>query len=205
MAIAKLQVDFGRVYAIRPRAFLVSQESTFAPAVRALYGASLPPYVEAIFVSCCGVNAPSLLVRNSTDPSYADAHEVAHWMIWQTAGNRLPLWFDEGLAEYEARTLAGSEAFRSTNRCTASLVARNNTVPADPNQIDMSLAWAYPVASEAVGLLIGDLGMAGIVRILELVKAGSQFEPAYSFVSGKSFSDFTATYRERLAKLANPC
>jgi hypothetical protein len=62
--------------------------------------------------------------------------------------------------------------------------------------------YQYFAASQGVLFLRQDLGLAGEVRILDLMGQGQSFDAAYATVSGQPFANFANTYVARVRGLA---
>ena len=104
-------------------------------------------------------------------------HELTHSFLRSLVERRLPLWFEEGLAEYferrgweedERRTLQQKhKSFPSLTHISRSLRSGGESVED-----------AYDAASEVVGSLIAEKGFSVVVAMLDEMGGGMTFEEA---------------------------
>jgi tetratricopeptide (TPR) repeat protein len=115
-------------------------------------------------------------------------HELTHAFLQSMVGRRLPLWFEEGLAEYFERKTwekEGTDSPRRRHRSFSSLQEINRGLRGKED----SVAAAYDAAAEAVYALIREQGFPAIPALLEKVSAGASFPAALEEETGLSLEE----------------
>jgi len=217
--VAAVQTDFARTYIVRPKIFVLQTTSSFTTSLSSILGLSQS---EA---SNIGQAATGIWYNNGTAqniavdwqkqsvalPLSAIRHELTHWMEHQIATGSIPAWFDEGNARDEEFAIANGQHRINQNKYGAASMAATNTLFTLADMTDIN-AWnarpglagitQYYAASQAVQFLRQDVGMPGVVRMLDLMAQGMAFEAAYQTVSGFPFSSFSSAYAQRVRLLA---
>jgi peptidase MA superfamily protein len=217
--VAAVQSDFARTYTIRPKIYVFQTTSTFTTGLSSILGLTQS---EAASV---GSAATGIWYNNGTAqnigidwqkqsvalPISAIRHELTHWMEHQITSGPIPAWFDEGNARSEEFAVANGQYRVNQNKFTAASMAATNTLFTLADMTDISVWNARPglagiaqyyAASQAAQFLRQDLGLAGVVRMLDLMAQGMAFETAYQTVSGFPFSSFASAYAQRVRLLS---
>jgi tetratricopeptide (TPR) repeat protein len=118
-------------------------------------------------------------------------HELTHAFLRSIVGRRLPLWFEEGLAEhFEGRTAPREnsprhfgedvrEHYKSFQDLNAGLMGRRGPVEA-----------AYNGSALAVERLIEEKGFQTVRRMIEEIVTGKSFEQALEEEAGLSLQEY---------------
>jgi len=132
------------------------------------------------------------------------AHEVAHLVVHRFFGPGVPLWLDEGYAEY-AGTRGHTAFFRARG-----YAARPRAEAVDPAHFislaKLTAARAYPTAAEEVAAFYNEserlvrflsaTDKAGFGTFFEALSKGNRLESALSKGFGTRFKDLAALERE---------
>lgn len=218
--VLQVQRDFGREFSNVPTIYIFATTESYAQGLQTLLGYT-PGHAKDTADRTDALFSPAtqLMLANWSEigpifPKSALRHELTHRMNSQLVGTNptMPAWLDEGLAVNEELTVAGSKYVAMVQRYrTASMAVTNTLMPlAD---LDSPITWStrprpwanyqYAEAQQAVEMLRGDIGQAGIVRILELMgQSGQSFAAAYATVVGRPFSEFAAAFPARAKALA---
>ena len=119
-------------------------------------------------------------------------HELAHHMVALTAHRKVPLWFNEGLAQLaqggvEDRTLRA--ALAPERRATLYHLA-DLTHSMEPTGDTSRVALAYEQSYSVVKELADRQGTAAVTGILADLAAGASFDTAFTARAGKSVAQF---------------
>ncbi len=206
---AAVQTYFARRFRDVPAVFLFASQRSFGLALERQFGysgamaAQLSGQYGGILVSGIGVIAINgQNVLGGARPTIF-RHELTHVMTHQLAGAGLPMWLDEGLATLVAEPDAS--AF-DLDRATAFSILgdetmRSTTFDEERSWFDRNAALggnAYGVAAEAVRLIVGRLGQAGLVAMLEAVGRGAPLASAYAAATGESLTRFVSGVPDRV-------
>ena len=129
------------------------------------------------------------------------AHEVSHVLLRSVTGDeRVPIWFDEGVAMWNASEWRWVESYEMT-----AAAAFGNLLPL--LDIDDVLAFSSPKAHlayaesfSAVSYLIDGAGPGAISRILADLHAGRSFEEAFTECAGMPSEAFQAKWMEEVKR-----
>jgi hypothetical protein len=216
--VVRIQGDYGRTYATRPRVFFLRTSATYANALQAIFEYDADQARElSITTAGLYLRAPNAVlidwskVRGVT-PLTAARHELTHMMEQQIAGDAfIPAWFNEGSARLEELTTPESAYLAMLSQYGAASMAATGTLftladlrsqgtwNARPG---LAGAFQYHAASQAVRQLRDRIGMSGTLRILDAMGAGLSFEQAYAFVAGEPIDGFAASFAARTRALA---
>lgn len=126
-------------------------------------------------------------------------HELTHSFLRSIVARRLPLWFEEGLAEYFEGTTSeiaakglkgyGSVNFSSFEDLAAGLRGRRGPVEA-----------AYLASALAVAGLIEKNGFRAVRRLLEEVGDGEPFAVALEDETGMDLEEFQELWRKEVSR-----
>jgi len=115
-------------------------------------------------------------------------HELSHAFLRSMVGRRLPLWFEEGLAEYFERKTWEKEGGEPPRHHRGSFSSFQEISSALRGRED-SVAAAYDAAAGAVYALIREQGFPAIPALLEKVSAGASFPAALEEETGLSLEE----------------
>jgi hypothetical protein len=131
-------------------------------------------------------------------------HEVAHLVLYRFFGNGIPLWLNEGFAEYAAARGYASfwraRGYRAKPKVQSVApeawipLARLTSMveyPSDPLQIG-----TYYVQSERIVRFLSAADKGGFHRFLEAMAQGNRFDSALSKGFGSRFSNLDAFERD---------
>lgn len=223
--VAKVQTEFSRAFAARPRIYVFGSAASATLGNRTIFGMSATE--AARFANVNGfydtdtANTVAVNWHNVRDsrPITTTRHELTHVMIQQIAGPEawLPAWFNEGNARLVDNTVPGARWLADTNRYTAASAAAqvpSRLLPlSDLSDQEVwnartapALHFQYYEASRAAQFVRDDVGIAGTIRILDLMRQGpsgrstylATFEAAFQTVTGRSLSSFASAFPERL-------
>lgn len=119
------------------------------------------------------------------------AHELTHAFLRSIVGRRLPLWFEEGLAEhfealagigeqlhFDPAEKAGSH-YGSFSELNAGLLGRSGPI-----------GEAYAGSARAVGFLIDEKGFSAVRGLVEEMETGVSFAKALEDETGMTLSEY---------------
>lgn len=223
--VAKVQTEFARSFATRPSIYVFGTVQNATAGNQSIF--NMTPTMAAQYATAGGFfdtdSSTSVVVNwyniKDSRPITTTRHELAHMMIQQIAGKFtwIPAWFNEGNARLIDNTAPGAGWWANTNRYVA--VSAAAQVPSRllplADLVDQRV-WAartppaayfqYYEASRAAQFVRDDVGVAGTIRILELLRQGPSgpttyvdtFNAAFQTVTGTSFPSFAAAFPERL-------
>lgn len=218
--IARIQQDYGRVYAARPHVYVLATDSTYSAAQTNILGVapafvtsdSEPPRGETAGVYFRQKVAVHWGRVKFDKPLTITRHELTHMMIDEITGEEfIPSWLNEGSAILEEYTVPGSLWMQARDRHRAvSMAVTGQLIPLSDlqSQLDwnrrtgLAFTYQYAEAQELVQLLRTEAGTTGVLAIFALLGAGFTFEEAYAAVTGRSAAAFAESAAVRLRSLA---
>lgn len=161
---------------------------------------SAPPYYAGWAFENLGV----IVLVPARARSYPDnglqqllRHEVAHIMIGRaTRGNRLPRWFDEGVAMLAARGWTLEDRSRMAFQVVSSENISLAEVEAEFSRGESDTAEAYAISGSFIRDVTRRNGRAVIGKILTLVGEGRSFDDAFHAATGKPLTAAEYVWRE---------
>jgi hypothetical protein len=212
---AAVQSSFGVTLTSAAKMYVFATRSTMTHGLQTIFGfgasdaADRAASVAGLYSSLTDALALNWPLVKDQLPLTTIRHEATHLVIARTTGPTTwpPQWFHEGNARQEQFTVPGASWFALSERYTAVSKAINGTFPALSG---LDSYWAgelddYTVSAEAVRVLRADIGMAGITRLLTLMRSGQSFASAFQSVRGMSYASFDALLPSRItAGLAYP-
>lgn len=214
-----IQTEFARPFAKIPVVYAFASAASYETGLQVITGFSATQAKQVAANSNAMFHPTSkvILANWSSIASYvpqsAIRHELSHAMVDQIAGTNpnVPAWLNEGHAYLEEPPMPYGRWLDMLSRYgTASMAATGTLYPLV--QMESSFVWAsrtgyaatyqYYESAQVVLMLRGDVGEAGIVRILELMGEGKTVADAYALVSGKPYSDFVSAIPDRAKALA---
>ena len=131
-------------------------------------------------------------------------HEYVHAVIFDRLSFRCPWWLNEGLAQY----LSGDGQGNQKKLQIAAKFIREGAVPLLE---ELSVDWlkgkdtqtvqiAYALALSAVQFLIDNYGLSEVQYVLELMSGGQEVSTILKQITGYSFEEFQANWKEFYAQ-----
>jgi len=205
--VLQVQRTYGRRFAARPQVYVFANRGSYSRGVEIMLDKQEPTLATAhaagVALGRAGLVAVDWAAVGIENPLTAYRHELTHVMIGQiarpTAANPVPTWLNEGSALLEEFTLPGKEWQQIRHRtAAASMVAARNYFALHSlrasegwgGRIGSIAALAYYEAAAAVEILRQDIGVAGVIRILELMGQGQKFDQAFLEVAGVPAASF---------------
>lgn len=215
--VLEVQTTYGRAYSARPPVYVFPTPAAYTTGLQTVMGesaaqaAAVNPLEAGVLVGT-KVALDWQKVR-AERPFTTLRHELTHLMIAQIAkpGAEIPAWINEGSARLEEFTITGTQELSTSSRYeAASMVAVGNyfSVPDLASQETwrsrqgFSALYEYSEAAQIVQLLRDDVGIAGEVRIFDLMGQGRTFDAAFQTVTGKTLAAFSSTIATRLRALS---
>jgi tetratricopeptide (TPR) repeat protein len=130
-------------------------------------------------------------------------HEYVHAVIFDRLSYRCPWWLNEGLAQYLSRDGQGNQKKLQM----AAKFIREGTVPTLEDLSDWlkgqdthRVQIAYALALSAVQFFIDNYGLPEVQYVLELMSGGEEVGAIIKQITGYSFSEFQANWKEFCAQ-----
>ena len=120
-------------------------------------------------------------------------HEFTHAVIHSMAGNRVPTWLDEGLAQYEERWVRAPEG-----RIEGDLIPLSKLSGSFMKDGTATAKQAYAEALSAVQFFVDRYGMFSLSRVLSLLGKGKGISDAMNEAAGVTLPQFERLWRESL-------
>ena len=127
-------------------------------------------------------------------------HEVTHLVIFRFFGNGVPLWLNEGFAEYaasrgyasfwRARGYAAKPKSQAVNPAKWIPVAELTSLTAYP--LDVTQVYTFYNESERLVRYLASVDKAGFLRLLEAMAQGNRFDTALSRAFPGRFNSINA-------------
>ncbi len=215
--VVDVQRTYGRRFGARPVVFVLSDTAAYTSGIRSALGTETPApaTLEATGVALTGGVVVNWEKVAREQPVTTFRHELTHLMIRQiakpTKANPVPAWINEGSARIEEFTIPGTGWAQLWHRyAAASMVAagRHFAVAALRSQDDWGArtgAAATGAMYEAAGvvrLLRDDVGIAGVIQILDLMGQGQTFDAAFLAVAGTTAEAFANSAPSRVEALS---
>jgi len=124
-------------------------------------------------------------------------HEYTHAVIRMVAGNNVPTWLNEGIAQYEERWVRTPSA-ELGEQGTVPLSSLNGSFLkiGDPG----SVRQAYAESLSAVGFYVDRFGRYSLAKLVRLLGDGKDVQSAVQDTTGVSFKDFEGYWLNSLNK-----
>lgn len=121
-------------------------------------------------------------------------HELAHAFLGDFSGGRIPLWLNEGLAQW-------LEGRRPANLPDARTATWLDELPGRTNFLDLSgdeagLAYAYSLAVTGELMLLH--GSVALQRYLDLLAGGASEDVCFQQAFGRTYADLSARVRAKM-------
>lgn len=124
-------------------------------------------------------------------------HEYTHAVIRMVAGNRLPTWLDEGIAQYEERWVRQPKQdppgpdIRPLESLGGSFMGIGDAQAAKQ---------AYAESLSAVEFYVSRYGMYSLSKLVRLVGEGSKLDAAMNDAAGVPLGDFEGLWRASIGR-----
>ena len=217
--VKRIESDYRQNFAERPEIWIFGTTTSFVRGLRNIFrisNASQYANASGLYLGSFGAVALNHALVDTDPTSKATIrHELTHAMIGEIIGTygsyTIPAWLNEGSARLEEFTVSGLRWFEVEERYSAASMAANGLLWSLDDlrsqaiwnsRTGYNLVLQYAVAAQAVDLLREDLGEAGVLRIMQLLRTGISFEVAYERVAGESFGWFELYFEDRVYDLA---
>jgi hypothetical protein len=221
--VAHLEREFGREFKQRPLIYVFGSTQSYADGLNTIFhydpadAQRTASRSDAAFPFDPGYAIVINWERvRAYSPMTALRHELTHMMIQEIVGpatpSLVPTWLNEGLATLQEFTIPGSRWDATTHRyAAASMTSHNALFSLDDltalerwrESNEDEAPYQYYASTQAVQFLFDDIGMSGVVKLIDAVAAGTPFVDAFRSISGKPFEEFAAAYPTRVRALAS--
>jgi len=149
-------------------------------------------WAEAVFDG--QVRLPLSVAQSAEERVHVLRHEMAHAFLVDFSAGRIPLWMNEGLAQW-------LEGRRPTSLPDARTAAWLDELPGRRNFMDLSsdqadLAYSYSLAVTGELMLLH--GSTTVLRYLDLLAGGSPEPQCFQQAFGRTYHDLSERIRERM-------
>lgn len=164
-----------------------------AVSIRIVREGSMPTdWAEAVFDG--QVRLPLSVASSTEAREHVLRHELAHAFLVDFSGGRIPLWLNEGLAQW-------LEGRRPTNLPDARTATWLDELPQRTNFLDLSaddagLAYSYSLAVTGELMLLH--GSTALLRYLDLLAGGAAEADCFQRAFGRTYADLSARVRARM-------
>lgn len=148
------------------------------------------------------------------EPLATIRHELSHYVFQNVLGypgiERVPAWFNEGIAEslewtygrFNWLALSGKYLARSSSGAglLPSLTSMTTLEQFQTGTVDQVQA-RYSASSQAAAMIVNRVGYRGVVRLLEMMQAGTSFEAAFESVHGSPFFVFAGLFETAMRSM----
>ena len=196
--LPQLEANLGARYAAPFRILLVPSAPSQDPELRAL-DAAAPPWAAGLLVPGRRVGAIRLAAASQYPYGTVEsvlAHEATHMLLHDAAGDRLPRWFEEGVAMGEERRWSLQDiAVLSSSLLTSDLPAfdaLDASFQASPGEARMAYAAAFGFVAWS-----GRRHGPGFVRAVLHEVRGRPFAAAWQAACGEPLAAAEAAWRAR--------
>lgn len=131
------------------------------------------------------------------------AHEYVHAVIFDRLSFRCPWWHNEGLAQYLSRDRAGNKKksdvaakYIGEGEVPSLRELPGNMLKAGGQQVQV----AYALALSAIQYFVEQFGMSDMQFAFDLMAEGKSFGSVIKEITGYSFKEFQANWKEASAK-----
>ncbi|MEW6664238.1 MAG: hypothetical protein AB1512_03310 [Thermodesulfobacteriota bacterium] len=132
-------------------------------------------------------------------------HELTHLLTHHFVGGReIPKWLDEGLAQWVSGGLGEVVRNLKTSLLEEAVLSGRlmgmRSLSGSFPRSENALLLAYEESEDLVGHIIRQHGMAGVIRILQHLKTGEEWEDAVQKGLGVPFDDLERSWQDRLQR-----
>jgi len=171
----------------------LGRSPTAPVSIRIVAEGSMPAdWAEAVFDGQIRMPLAAATSSDRRDPILR--HELAHAFLVDFSGGRIPLWMNEGLAQW----LAGDRPTALPDAHSAAwldqIASRRSLMDLGADDAGLAYSWSLAVASELMALH----GSTTLLRYLDLLAGGTAEPDAFRMVFGRTYQDLSARIRERM-------
>lgn len=161
--------------------------------IRIVDGASMPTeWAAAVFDGQVRLPLDAALQSDRRDAILT--HELAHAFLVDLSGGRIPLWLNEGLAQWlEGRRPSSRPEARGASWLDE-LPTRKEFMDLSAEDADLAYSYSLSVTDELMSLH----GSTTVVRYLELLAGGVPDEPAFERTFGRTYRNLSERIRSRM-------
>ncbi|MCI0340071.1 MAG: hypothetical protein L0216_02780 [Planctomycetales bacterium] len=127
------------------------------------------------------------------------AHETAHLLLGRAAPGRLPLWFEEGVAEWVASAYGRADRAALARAAAAGRLPQLAEIAVSFPEDGDARVVAYAFAREAVATVAEGAGAGALRETVRLAAGGTPFAEALRLATGQGPEGWEAAVRARLS------
>jgi hypothetical protein len=198
--LREVESRLGMGVSVSPTLVLVREHATFRRmTMDSAVIAFAVPERGLIVVDCSKADREPFILKETLK------HELTHLLTHQfVEGREIPRWLDEGLAQWVSGGLG--EVVRSLKTSpleeaalSGRLMRMRALVDRFPRNENMLLL-AYEESEDFVGYIIRQYGMAGVMRVLQHLKTGEEWENAVQMGLHVPFDDLEKSWQDQLQR-----
>jgi hypothetical protein len=198
--LREVESRLGMGLSVSPTLVLVREHATFRKMTTdSAVIAFAVPERGLIVVDCSRADQEPFILKETLK------HELTHLLTHQfVEGREIPKWLDEGLAQWVSgglgevvRTLKTSPLEEAA--LSGRLMRMRALVDRFPRSENMLLL-AYEESEDFVGYIIRQYGMAGVMRVLQHLKTGEEWENAVQMGLHVPFDDLEKSWQDQLQR-----
>lgn len=164
-----------------------------AVSIRIVQEGTMPAdWAEAVFDG--QVRLPLSVASSSDARDHVLRHELAHAFLVDFSGGRIPLWLNEGLAQWLEGRRPSSIPDARTATWLDELPQRSNFM--DLSADDAGLAYSY--ALSVTGELMLLHGSVALLRYLDLLAGGAAEPDCFQQAFGRTYADLSGRVRSKM-------
>lgn len=149
-------------------------------------------WAEAVFDG--QVRLPMPVASSPETRDHVLRHELAHAFLVDFSGGRIPLWLNEGLAQWLEGRRPGTLPDARSATWLDELPTRTNFM--DLSAEDAGLAYSYSLAVTGELMLLH--GSVALLRYLDLLAGGAREEDCFQQAFGRSYADLSGRVRAKM-------
>lgn len=168
-------------------------ESSRPVSILIVSGATLPTgWAEAVFDG--QIRLPLELALDRERSKRVLAHELAHAFLASAGGGRIPLWLNEGLAQWVSGEPSRALPAAATAIWLDSLPVRRQFIDLGSEQAELAYRYSLAVTEELMSLS----GTSALRRYLEALRSGQGEASAFREAFGEDYPHLSERIRSRL-------
>ena len=164
-----------------------------AVSIRIVQEGTMPTdWAEAVFDG--QVRLPMTVASSTEARDHVLRHELAHAFLVDFSGGRIPLWLNEGLAQWLEGRRPGMLPDARSATWLDELPSRTNFM--DLSAEDAGLAYSYSLAVTGELMLLH--GSVALLRYLDLLAGGASEEDCFRQAFGRTYADLSGRVRNKM-------
>jgi hypothetical protein len=149
-------------------------------------------WAEAVFDG--QVRLPMTVASSPEGRDHVLRHELAHAFLVDFSGGRIPLWLNEGLAQWLEGRRPGSLPDARSATWLDELPGRTNFMDLSADEAGLAYSYSLAVTGELM-LLHGSVALA---RYLDLLAGGAREEDCFQQAFGRTYADLSGRVRAKM-------